>query len=99
VRYECGFNSKQKFKKDCLGCSHRCLICLQMKKHVLTYDYVPIGPLLTNLCKSKSICERMLLTRRTKNRWLGKDPKVLLEVIEDHFDGPTSFVNIRHLES
>ncbi len=96
MHYECGLNSKQKFKRDCLGCFHRYLICLQMKKHVLAYDYMPIGPLLTTLCKSKSICERMLMTWRAKDRWLGKDPKVLLEVIEDRFDGPTSFVSIRH---
>jgi hypothetical protein len=25
---ECGPNSRQKFKRDCLGCSHRCWICL-----------------------------------------------------------------------
>jgi len=36
------------------------------------------------------------MTWRAKDRWLGKDPKVLLEVIEDHFDGLASFVNIRH---
>ncbi len=28
VRCECGPNLGQKFKKDCLGCSHRCPICL-----------------------------------------------------------------------
>ncbi len=28
VRCECGPNLRQKFKKDCLGCSHRCPICL-----------------------------------------------------------------------
>jgi hypothetical protein len=36
------------------------------------------------------------MTWKTKDKWLGKDPKVLLEIIEDHFDGPTSFVSIRH---
>jgi hypothetical protein len=28
VRYECGPNSRQKFKRDYLGCFHRCSICL-----------------------------------------------------------------------
>jgi hypothetical protein len=51
VHYECGPNSREKFKRDCLGCFHRCLICLQMKKHVLAYDYMPIEPLLTSLFK------------------------------------------------
>jgi hypothetical protein len=27
------------------------------------------------------------MTWRTKDRWLGKDPKVLLEIIKEHFDG------------
>jgi hypothetical protein len=66
-----------------------------MSKHVLAYDYMPIGPLLVSLCKNKSICERMLMTWKTKDRWLGKDPRVLLKII-DHFDGLVSFVNIRH---
>jgi len=48
---------------------------------------MPIGPLLTSLCRSRSICERMLMTWRTKDRWLGKDPKVLPKVIKEHFDG------------
>jgi hypothetical protein len=87
VRYECGLNSRQKFKKDCPGCFHRCLICLQMKKCILAYDYMPIGPLLASLCKSRSICEKILMTWRAKDRWLGKDPKVLPEVIKEHFDG------------
>jgi hypothetical protein len=67
-----------------------------MRKHILAYDYMPIGTLLASLCKNKSIYERMLMTWRAKDRWLRKDPKVLLEVIEDHFDGLASFVNIRH---
>jgi hypothetical protein len=87
VSCECGPNSRQKFKRDCLGCSHRCPIWLQMKKHILTYDYMLIGPLLTSLCRGRSICERMLMTWRAKDRWLGKDPKVLLEVIKEYFDG------------
>ncbi len=87
VRCECGLNSGQKFKRDCPSCSHRCPICLHMRKHILTYDFMPIAPLLTSLCRSKSICERMLMTWRDKDRWLGKDPEVLLEVIKEHFDG------------
>jgi hypothetical protein len=27
------------------------------------------------------------MTWKAKERWLGKNPKVLLEVIEEHFDG------------
>ncbi len=27
------------------------------------------------------------MTWKTKDRWLGKDPKVLAEVIKEHFDG------------
>ncbi len=61
----------------------------------ISYDYMPIGPLLASLCRSKNICERMLMTWRAKDRWLGKDPKVLLEVIKEHFDG-SNFMNIRH---
>jgi len=37
----------------------------------------------------------MLMTWKTKDGWLGKDPKVLLKII-DHFDGLVSFVSIRH---
>jgi hypothetical protein len=29
----------------------------------------------------------MLMTWRAKDRWVGKDPNVLLEVIKEHFDG------------
>jgi hypothetical protein len=58
-----------------------------MEKHILTYDYMPIEPLLASLCRSKSICEKMLMTWKAKDRWLGKDPKVLLEVIKKHLDG------------
>jgi len=87
VHYECEPNLRQNFKRDSPKCSHRCPICLQMKKHILTYDYMPIGPLLASLCRSRSICERVLTTWRTKDRWLGKDPKVLPKVIKEHFDG------------
>ncbi len=87
VHCECGPNLGQKFKRDCPSCSHRCPICLQMRKHILAYDYMPIGPLLASLCRSKSICEKMLMTWKAKDRWLGKDPKVLPEVIKEHFDG------------
>jgi len=65
-----------------------------MSKHVLAYDYMLIGPLLTSLCKNRNICERMLMTWKTKDGWLGKDPRVLL--IIDHFDGLVSFVSFRH---
>ncbi len=27
------------------------------------------------------------MTWRAKDRWVGKDPNVLLEVIKEHFDG------------
>jgi hypothetical protein len=27
------------------------------------------------------------MTWRANDKWLGKDPKILLEVIEEHFDG------------
>jgi hypothetical protein len=77
VHCECGPNSRQKLKRDCLDYSHRCPICLQMKKQILAYDHMPIGPLLASLCRSKSICEKMLMIWRAKGRWLGKDPKVL----------------------
>jgi hypothetical protein len=87
VRYECGPNSWQKFKRNYPRCSHRCPICLHMKKHILAYDYMPTGPLLASLCKSRSICERMLMTWRTKDMWLGRNPKVLPKVIKKHFDG------------
>jgi hypothetical protein len=58
-----------------------------MRKHILAYDYMLIGPLLASLCRSRSICERMLMTWRPKDRWLGKDPKVLPKIIKEHFDG------------
>jgi hypothetical protein len=29
----------------------------------------------------------MLMTWKAKDRWLGKDPKVLPKVIKEHFDG------------
>jgi len=58
-----------------------------MEKHILAYDYMPIKPLLASLCKGRNICEKMLMTWRAKDRWLGKFPKVLLKVIEEHFDG------------
>ncbi len=58
-----------------------------MRKHVLACDYMHIGPLLTSLCPNRGICERMLMTWKANDKWLGKDPKVLLEVIEEHFDG------------
>jgi len=29
----------------------------------------------------------MLMTWKAKDRWLGKDPKVLAKVIKEHFDG------------
>jgi len=51
------------------------------------YDYMPIGPLLTSLCRSRSICEKMLMTWKVKDRWLGKDPKVFPKVIKEQFDG------------
>jgi hypothetical protein len=56
VCYECGLNSGQKFKRDCPGCSHKCPICLQIMKHILAYDYMPIKLLLASLYRSKSIC-------------------------------------------
>ncbi len=35
------------------------------------------------------------MTWRAKDKWLGKNPKVLAKVIEEHFDG-SKFVNIKH---
>ncbi len=54
---------------------------------MLAYDYMLIRPMLASLCKSKNICEKMFMTWITMDKWLGKDPKVLPKVIEQHFDG------------
>jgi hypothetical protein len=95
VRCECGPNSRQKIKRDCPCCSHRCLICLHMRKHILAYDYMPIGPLLASLCRSKSICEKMLMTWKAKDRWLGKDFKFCQKLLKNILT-VASFMSIKH---
>ena len=58
-----------------------------MRKTTLAFEYMPIGQVLKSLCKSRSICHKLLTTWRSKERWLGKDPSVIPDKIEENFDG------------
>jgi hypothetical protein len=58
-----------------------------VRKNVLAFDYMPLGPLLASLCKSKTICEFFLRTWRARDKWLGKDSTFVSKVIREHFDG------------
>jgi len=58
------------------------------EEEILTFDYMHVGPLLASLCKSKTLCEKMLYTWRAKDMWLGKDfESFVAKDIKEHFDG------------
>jgi len=79
--------SQKKYKRDCVECSEKCPVCQKMRKTTLAFEYMPIGQVLKSLCKSRSICHKLLTTWRSKERWLGKDPSVIPDKIEENFDG------------
>ena len=79
--------SQKKYKRDCVECSEKCHVCQNIKKTTLAFEYMPIGQVLKSLCKSRSICHKILTTLRSKERWLGNDHLVILYKIEENFHG------------
>ncbi len=54
----------------------------------MAFDYMHVGPMLASLCKSITLCGKMLYTWKAKDRWLGKDFESFVpKVIKEHFDG------------
>ncbi len=43
-----------------------------MRKKILAFDYMQVGPLLAIFCKSRTLCEKKLYIWRAKDKWLGK---------------------------
>lgn len=59
-------------KRDCALCCERCRECTLPKKEIKPFDYLPIGPQLTLIMKSKSFCHQILEMWRNRQRWMGK---------------------------
>jgi hypothetical protein len=88
IHCECVPISRNKYKMDCPSHCKKCPICLFTTKKILVFDYMHVGPLLTSLCKSITLCEKMLYTWRTKDKWFGKDFESFVpKIIKEHFDG------------
>ena len=76
-----------RFKRDCSICVEKCPCCSKMRKDVLAFEYMPIGLLLASMCRSRSMCHKLLHVWRNKDKWLGKDIDWVPEKIEEHYDG------------
>jgi len=88
IQCECVRISGNKYKMDYPSCYQKCPICLLIRKKILAFEYMHVGPLLASLCKKRTLCEKMLCTWRAKARWLGKDFESFVpEMIKEHFDG------------
>lgn len=72
VKCICDNVKKRKLRRDCSICSQRCCWdeCRTMRKDMIRFDYLPIGPVLKKICSSRSGCHELLQMWRDKGRWL-----------------------------
>lgn len=73
VKCTCNIGSKAQLARDCSECSEKCPQCKIERKFVLAFDYLPFGPRIAFMCKSKTTCYDFLEVWRKRNDWMEKE--------------------------
>ncbi|KAL3690508.1 hypothetical protein R1sor_016817 [Riccia sorocarpa] len=93
MRCSCRTRPKSGLQRDCETCTERCraATCMLPRQQMQPFDYIPLGSMLTSLCKSRSYCHAMLSMWRARAKWLvPRSPEVELAPsfpIKEWWDG------------
>ncbi|MCO5569490.1 hypothetical protein L7F22_023203 [Adiantum nelumboides] len=77
-----------------MQCSEKYKVCNNIRKTLMPFDYIPIGPQLKLLVKSRTFCHELLTLWRNKDRWLQQDAIHSGKSIVDFWDG-TKFQEVK----
>jgi len=83
----CTPKSQFKHRRDCSGCSQKCPKCEKMRKDVLSFEYMPIVGILTQMCLSRTLCYENLALWRSKQTWRGLPVNFTPASIKEFWDG------------
>lgn len=72
VKCTCQRHDKPRLARDCPSCCEKCPQCQMHRKFVLAFEYLPFGPRIAQMCKSKTNCFEFLELWRQRDSWLGK---------------------------
>jgi hypothetical protein len=58
-----------------------------MRKDVLSFEYMPLTNIITNMCLSQMLCHDVLALWRNRNAWRGLPKDFVLNTIKEFWDG------------
>jgi len=74
-------------KRECGPCCGRCTQCGLSRKEMKPFDYLPIGPWLTLILKSKSFYHEILEMWRNRIMWMNRNVDDFIDPIMDFWNG------------
>jgi hypothetical protein len=80
---------------DCPICCQKCPMCFTMRKDVLSFEYMPLTSIITNMCLSQMLCHDFLALWRNRNAWRGCQ-KILCQTLLRNFEMVRSLDNTNH---
>lgn len=80
--------------QDCPTCCQKCPMCFTMRKDVLSFEYMPLASIITNMCLSQTLCHDFLPLWRNRNAWRGR--KILCQTLLRNFGMVRSLDNSNH---
>lgn len=83
----CSPKSRAKHRRDCVNCGQKCIICKQLRKDVLAFEYLPVQSIVRMFCRSRTICHNFLTLWRNKEVWRGHPKEFISDSIKDFWDG------------
>jgi hypothetical protein len=72
LRCTCEGVNKPQLRRDCPHCCEKCRECLTHIKSILVFNYLPFGPRIADMFKSRSTCFKFLEVWIEHESWLGK---------------------------
>jgi hypothetical protein len=75
-----------KQRRDCPTCCQKCPMCLTMRKDVLSFEYMPLASIITNMCLSQTLCHDFLALWRNRNAWRGLREDFVPDTIKVFWD-------------
>jgi hypothetical protein len=76
-----------KQRRDCPTCCQKCPMCFIMRKDVLSFEYMPLASIITNMCLSQTLCHDFLALWRNRNAWRGLRKDFVPDTIKEFWDG------------
>ena len=73
LKCTCDMGNNIRLARNCENCCEKCPECEIQRKHILAFDYLPFGPRIAFMCKSKTSCFEFLEVWRKRDEWLERE--------------------------